>query len=54
MPIARVEATVAGGISVPFFARNAVDLLKDDIGVLLLALEQSTAEWRDGSTRAAA
>ena len=36
------------------FARNAVDLLKDDIGVLLLALEQSTAERRDGQTRAAA
>jgi hypothetical protein len=28
------------------FARNAIHLLDDDIGILLLALEQSTADGR--------
>jgi hypothetical protein len=36
------------------FARNAINLLHDDIGVLLLALEQSSAEERVRSTRLAA
>ena len=36
------------------FARNAIDLLNEDIGVLLLALEQSTADERVKGTRLAA
>ena len=35
------------------YARNAINLLNEDIGVLLLALEQSTGE-RPGEARAAA
>jgi hypothetical protein len=35
------------------YARNAINLLNEDIGVLLLALEQATDE-RPGETRAAA
>ncbi len=33
------------------FARNAIKLLNEDIGVLLLALEQSTADERVRGTR---
>jgi hypothetical protein len=36
------------------FARNAINLLNEDIGVLLLALEQSTADKRVRGTRPAA
>ncbi len=36
------------------YARNAINLLGGDIGVLLLALQESTAEARLGSSRAAA
>jgi hypothetical protein len=36
------------------FARNAISLLNEDIGVLLLALENASAEERGGSTRWAA
>jgi hypothetical protein len=36
------------------FARNAINLLSEDIGVLLLALENSSAEERVGGTRLAA
>lgn len=36
------------------FARNAIDLLNEDIGVLLLALEQSTADERVKGMRLAA
>ena len=36
------------------FARNAIDLLNEDIGVLLLALEQSIADERVKGTRLAA
>ena len=36
------------------YARNAINLLGEDIGVLLLALQESTAEARSGSSRAAA
>ncbi len=36
------------------FARNAINLLNEDIGVLLLALENASAEERGGSTRWAA
>ena len=36
------------------FARNAVNLLNEDIGVLLLALEQSTTDERVTGTRLAA
>ena len=32
------------------FARNAINLLNEDIGVLLLALENASAEERGGST----
>jgi hypothetical protein len=35
------------------YARNAVNLLGKDIGVLLLALEEATAGKRKGDTRAA-
>ena len=33
------------------FARNAINLLNEDIGVLLLALEQSTADERGKGAR---
>ena len=36
------------------FARNAIDLLNEDIGVRLLALEQSTADERVKGMRLAA
>ena len=36
------------------YARNAIHLLDDDIGVLLLALERSAAEDRSGGRRATA
>jgi predicted DNA-binding protein (UPF0278 family) len=36
------------------YARNAISLLNDDIGVLLLALERATAEERPERSRAAA
>jgi hypothetical protein len=36
------------------YARNAISLLGEDIGVLLLALQESTAEARLGRPRAAA
>ena len=36
------------------FARNAIRLLNQDIGVLLLALEQSSAEERVENVRVAA
>ena len=36
------------------FARNAINLLNEDIGVLLLALESSSTEERVGGTRLAA
>ena len=36
------------------FARNAIRLLNEDIGVLLLALEQSSAAERVGDVRLAA
>ncbi len=36
------------------FARNAISLLNEDIGVLLLALEQSSAEERVEGVRLAA
>ena len=36
------------------YARNAIKLLDDDIGVLLLALQKATAEARSGGPRAAA
>jgi hypothetical protein len=36
------------------YARNAIRLLHEDIGVLLLALEESTAGKRMGHPRAAA
>ncbi len=36
------------------YARNAIKLLDDDIGVLLLALQEATAEARSGGPRAAA
>ncbi len=36
------------------YARNAVKLLGDDIGVLLLALQEATAEAHLGGPRAAA
>ncbi len=36
------------------YARNAIRLLNEDIGVLLLALEESTAGKRMGHPRAAA
>ena len=36
------------------YARNAIRLLNEDIGVLLLALEDSTAGKRMGHPRAAA
>ena len=36
------------------YARNAINLLGEDIGVLLLALTEATAEARLGGTRAAA
>ncbi len=36
------------------FARNAINLLGEDIGVLLLALENASAEEHAGSTRLAA
>ena len=36
------------------FARNAINLLNEDIGVLLLALEQSSAEERVEDVRVAA
>ncbi len=36
------------------YARNAINLLNEDIGVLLLALEQATAEQRVGGPRATA
>ncbi len=36
------------------YARNAINLLNEDIGVLLLALEESTAGKRMGEPRAAA
>ena len=36
------------------YARNAVKLLDDDVGVLLLALQEATAEARLGGPRAAA
>jgi hypothetical protein len=36
------------------FARNAINLLNDDIGVLLLALEDASAEERVKGTRLAA
>ena len=36
------------------FARNAIRLLNQDIGVLLLALEQSSAEERAEAVRLAA
>jgi hypothetical protein len=36
------------------YARNAIDLLHEDIGVLLVALEGAAAEERPGRSRAAA
>ena len=36
------------------YARNAIKLLDEDIGVLLLALQEATAEARSGEPRAAA
>ncbi|WP_262296547.1 hypothetical protein [Microvirga sesbaniae] len=36
------------------YARNAIDLLGEDIGVLVLALTEATAEAHLGSSRAAA
>ncbi len=36
------------------FARNAIDLLNEDIGVVLLALEQSAADERVKGTKLAA
>jgi hypothetical protein len=36
------------------FARNAINLLNEDIGVLLLALEQSTADERVRGARLSA
>jgi hypothetical protein len=36
------------------YARNAINLLNEDIGVLLLALEEATAGKRMGEPRAAA
>jgi hypothetical protein len=36
------------------YARNAIKLLDDDIGVLLLSLQVATAEARSGGPRAAA
>jgi len=36
------------------YARNAIALLNEDIGVLLLALEQSSTQARLGEARAAA
>ncbi|WP_201831102.1 hypothetical protein [Microvirga zambiensis] len=36
------------------YARNAIDLLHEDIGVLLVALEGAVAEERPGRSRAAA
>ena len=36
------------------YARNAINLLSEDIGVLLLALEEATAGKRTGQSRAAA
>jgi len=36
------------------YARNAIKLLGEDIGVLLLALQEATAEARSGEPRAAA
>lgn len=36
------------------YARNAINLLDDDIGVLLMALETATAEERPERSRAAA
>ncbi len=36
------------------FARNAINLLNEDIGVLLLALENASAEERVTGTRLAA
>ncbi|QRM29248.1 hypothetical protein [Microvirga sp. VF16] len=36
------------------YARNAINLLEEDIGVLLLALERATAEERPERSRAAA
>jgi hypothetical protein len=36
------------------YARNAINLLDEDIGVLLLALKEAAAEMRLGTPRAAA
>jgi hypothetical protein len=36
------------------YARNAINLLDEDIGVLLLALKEAAAEVRLGTPRAAA
>jgi hypothetical protein len=36
------------------YARNAIDLLHDDIGVLLLALQRATADDHPERSRAAA
>jgi hypothetical protein len=36
------------------YARNAINLLHEDIGVLLMALERATAEEYPGRSRAAA
>jgi hypothetical protein len=36
------------------YARNAINLLGEDIGVLVLALKEATAEAYSGSPRAAA
>ena len=36
------------------YASNAIDLLHEDIGVLLVALEGAAAEERPGRSRAAA
>ena len=36
------------------YARNAINLLNEDIGVLLLALKEAAAEVRLGTPRAAA
>ena len=36
------------------YARNAINLLAEDIGVLVLALQDATAEARPGGPKAAA
>ncbi|WP_245272985.1 hypothetical protein [Microvirga lotononidis] len=36
------------------YARNAINLLNEDIGVLLMALDQATAEENPSRARAAA